>query len=145
MKKLSFQLVPDSCWYSNLRTILSKKQWEFIRQDCLQRYDHKCAICNSKPKRLECHEVWEYDEKNRTQILKDVICVCHKCHQVIHIGRTSLLGDIKKAEEHYLKVNKCSYAEYLHDLGLANQKHKRLNEISEWKLDLTWLSRFIKD
>ena len=144
-KKLNFELVPDSCWYSNLRTILSKKQWDFIRKDAKERSNGVCAICGRKVARLEAHEQWEYDEKNQTQILKDVICVCKDCHSVIHIGRTQLLGNIERAEKHYQKVNNCSYAEYIKDLGKANQDHQRRNKISEWKLDLRWLSRFITD
>ena len=27
--KLKIELIPDGCWGSNLRAILSKKQWDF--------------------------------------------------------------------------------------------------------------------
>lgn len=144
-RKLEFELVPDCCWYSNLRTLLSKKQWDFLRADAKERAGGKCMICGKKVNRLEAHEQWEYDEENCVQKLKDIVAVCHDCHSVIHIGRTSLLGDIERAEKHYMKVNNVSYAEYRKDLGKANEDHQRRNKVAEWKLDLTYLQRFIKE
>ncbi len=143
--KLNFELVPDSCWYSNLRSILSAKQWDFLKKDAKERSEGKCAICGRKTNRLEAHERWEYDEENCVQILSDIVAVCHDCHGVIHIGRTQLMGNIERAENHFMKVNGCSYAEYISSLGKANEKHRRLNQISEWKLDLSWLERFVKN
>ncbi len=141
--KLNFELVPDSCWYSNLRSILSKKDWDIVRKEAISRTGGKCAICGRQVKRLEGHERWSYDEENAIQKLEDVIAVCHDCHAVIHIGRTQLVGDIERAEKHYMKVNKCSYSEYVSELGKANAEHRRRNLIPEWKLDLTYLKKFI--
>lgn len=143
--KLDFELVPDSCWYSNLRTILSKKQWDFIKADAKERAEGKCMICGRKTDRLEAHERWSYDEENCVQKLEDIVSICKDCHNVIHIGRTQLKGDEERAEKHFMKVNNCSYAEYRQALGKANEEHKRRNLVSEWKLDLTYLKRYIND
>ena len=62
--KLNFELVPDSCWYSNLRSILSKEQWDVVRKEAYSRADGKCMICGAPSFRLEAHEQWEYDEEN---------------------------------------------------------------------------------
>ena len=140
--KLNFELVPDSCWYSNLRSILSPAQWDFIRKDAYARAGGRCMICGAPARRLEAHERWEYDEQNCVQKLADVVAVCHSCHEVIHIGRTQLLGGEERACAHFLKVNACSYAEYRKALGEANEAHRRRNQIAEWKLDLSWLKRF---
>lgn len=99
-------------------------------------------ICGATTRRLEAHERWEYDEKNCVQKLADVVAVCHSCHEVIHIGRTQLLGGEERACAHFMKVNGCTYAEYRKSLGEANEAHRRHNKIPEWKLDLGWLSRF---
>ena len=143
MYKLNFELVPDGCWYSNLRSLLSKKQWDFLKSDAKERSNGRCAICGKKTDRLEAHERWSYDVKNAVQKLEDVIAVCKDCHSVIHIGRTQLVGDEQRAEKHFMKVNNCSYADFRKELGKANEKHIKLNAVSEWKLDLTWLKRFI--
>lgn len=144
MRKLQFELVPDSCWYSNLRSILSKKQWDYLRKEAYDRAQGRCMICGRPAKRLEAHEKWSYDEKNKVQKLEDIIAVCHDCHSVIHIGRTSLVGNMERAEKHYMKVNACSYTDFLKDLGIANTQHQRRNEIDAWKLDLSYLERYIR-
>lgn len=140
--KLNFEMVPDSCWYSNLRSILSPEQWNAVRRDAYARANGRCMICGAPSSRLEAHEQWSYDEENCVQRLKTVVAVCRSCHEVIHIGRTSLSGNGKAAEEHFMKVNGCSYADYRKALGEANAAHIRRNKVSEWKLDIGWLKRF---
>lgn len=143
--KLNFGLVPDSCWYSNLRSILSPAQWDVVRKEAYGRANGRCMICGTPTKRLEAHEQWEYDEKNGVQKLKNVVAVCGDCHRVIHIGRTSLMGGEERAAEHFMKVNGCSYADYRKALGEANEAHRRRNLVSEWKLDLSYLKKFTHD
>lgn len=142
--KLNFELVPDGCWYSNLRSELPKKLWDIVRKDAYAWANGKCMICGRPAKRLEAHERWSYDEKTATQKLEDVIAVCHTCHSVIHIGRTQLTGEEDKAIEQFMRVNKCSYADYRKALGEANARHRKLNEIPAWNLDISWLERFGK-
>jgi len=143
--KLNFELVPDGCWGSNLRAILSKAQWDFLRKDAYARAGGKCMICGRTVNRLEAHERWSYNAEKGVQKLEDVLAVCHDCHSVIHIGRTQLKGDIRRAENHFIKVNGCSYADYIKALGQANEKHKKLNEVSQWVLDLSYLKRYVNE
>ena len=140
--KLEFELVPDGCWYNNLRSILSPAQWDLVRRDAYARAEGKCMICGVKTARLEAHERWSYDEEKHIQKLEDVVAVCRDCHAVIHIGRTQLKGDEKTASEHFMKVNGVAYAEYRKALGEANVVHQRRNKIPEWGIDLRWLERF---
>lgn len=142
--KLNFELVPDGCWYINLRSVLSKSQWEYIKKLVKQDCNGKCSICGKPTRYIDAHEKWEYDEKSKTQKLVGIIGVCKDCHSVIHIGRTQLLGNERKAEEHFMKVNDCSFADYRAELGKANERHKRLNEVSEWALDVSYILEFIK-
>lgn len=141
--KLNFELVPDSCWYSNLRSLLPPGGWDIVRKKAYARAGGRCMICGAKTSRLEAHEVWSYDEKNAVQKLEKVIAVCHACHEVIHIGRTQLMGREREAGEHFMKVNGCTYAEYRKALGEANEAHRRRNAVPEWKLDLTNLKDFL--
>ncbi len=143
--KLNFELVPDSCWYSNLRSILKPKQWDIIRKDAYAKAEGRCSICGRPAKRLEAHERWSYDLEKGVQKLEDVIAVCHSCHSVIHIGRTQLLGDEEKAIKHFCYVNKCSYADYIKALGNANLLHRERNKVGEWKLDLSYLIKYTTD
>ena len=140
--KLEIELVPDGCWYSNLRSILSPEQWGVVRREAYARANGKCMICGAPARRLEAHERWEYDEKNRIQKLKDVVAVCKSCHEVIHIGRTQLFGGEERACAHFMKVNGCTYAEYRKALGEANETHRLRNLVPEWQLDLSYLKKF---
>lgn len=134
--KLNFELVPDSCWYSNLRSELPPEAWDRIRKKAYARADGRCMICGAPCTRLEAHEQWSYDEDNAVQRLENVVAVCRACHEVIHIGRTQLMGREREASEHFMKVNGCTYAEYRAALGKANEDHRRRNRIPEWKLDV---------
>lgn len=142
--KLNFELVPDSCWYSNLRSILKPEQWDKVRRAAYARADGRCSICGSPSSRLEAHERWEYDEEKNTQILTDVVALCRRCHEVVHIGRTQLMGREKEAADWFMQVNECSYADYRAALGRANDDHRRRNRVPEWKLDISWLNENMK-
>ena len=144
--KLKFELVPDGCWYSNLRSILSKAQWDYIKKDARERANGKCMICGKTTSKLETHERWSYDEVNGVQKLEDIVAVCRECHGVIHIGFTMLKSkNIDKYEKHYMKVNNCTYPEYRLALNKANEEHQRRNLVSDWKLDLTYLKRYVNE
>lgn len=137
--KLNFELVPDSCWYSNLRSVLTPAQWNAVRFAAYRRAGGRCAVCGAPSNRLEAHERWAYNEEKHIQKLTDVVAVCKACHEVIHIGRTSLLGGERRAGEHFMKVNGCGYADYRRALGEANEAHRRRNAVPEWGLDLSVL------
>ena len=141
--KLNFELVPDSCWYSNLRSLLSPAQWDAVRKRAYARAGGRCMICGAPSKRLDAHEEWEYDEVNAVQRLKRIVAVCPACHAVIHIGRTQLKGDARAAEEHFIKVNGCTYAQMRAALGRANEDHRRRNLVPEGELDISALADYI--
>ncbi|MBO4963201.1 MAG: HNH endonuclease [Clostridia bacterium] len=141
--KLNFELIPDGCWYSNLRTVLKPKHWDILRKDAYKRAQGKCMICGRKVTRLEAHERWDFNEQTKVQKLTEIIAVCHLCHSVIHIGRTQLMGEEDKAIAHYQRVNNCNYATYRKNLGEANLKHQRLSRVDEWILDISALKEII--
>ncbi len=143
--KLDFELVPDGCWGYNLRSVLKKEGWDAIRKSAYARADGRCMICGAPSSRLEAHEVWSYSvlEGRGVQKLENVIALCSACHAVVHIGRTQLKGDVRAAEEHFMRVNGVTYAEYRKALGEANKKHSELNRIGEWSFDLSKLKEFL--
>ena len=136
--KLNFELVPDACWYANLRSVLTAEQWDVIRKDAYARAKGKCMICGAAG-RLEAHERWSYDDENLVQTLQTVIAVCRSCHEVIHIGRTQLMGRGMEAMEHFMKVNQCRQMDYHAALANANEEYFRRNRVEGWVTDITWL------
>ena len=137
--KLDFEMVPEECWYANLRSVLSKQQWDAVRKDAYARAGGRCMICGARASRLEAHERWRYDDGKRLQKLETVIAVCHRCHEVIHIGRTQLTGRGAEAMEHFMKVNGCTQSEFHEALGEANREYLRRTEVEGWVTDISWL------
>lgn len=144
--KLKFNVIPSGAFNNNLRTVFSRAAWDYIRKDAYARSNHRCSVCGASNTRLEAHEVWEFDEKNMVQRLKDVTAVCPACHSVIHINRTQAVGREDGAIKHFMKVNEATFGEYIKELDKANLENKRLSRLGdEWSLDLTWLKRFLPD
>ncbi len=135
--RLQFQLVPDGCWYTNLRSALPPPVWDRLRRAAYARAGHRCAICG-KTGKLEAHEVWDYDDERHIQSLRDVIALCPACHAVIHIGRTALCGKEPLAQAHFCKVNGCTQSEYHAALGEANRQHAERSRY-EWVTDISRL------
>jgi hypothetical protein len=143
---LTIELVPASAWNQNLRSILPKSAWEKIRKEVFAKSGYKCVICGSSRK-LECHEVWEYNDREHLQKLAGFLALCELCHGVKHIGFTGLKSDknkipIERYIKHFMKVNVC-------DRSIFNAHYKKVLRIwekrsrFEWTLDLgkiSWLS-----
>lgn len=137
--KLNFEMVPEECWYANLRSVLPPAQWDRVRRDAYARAGGRCMICGAPASRLEAHERWSYDDKKKLQKLETVAAVCRRCHEVIHIGRTALIGRGEEAMEHFMKVNGCTQSEYHEALGEANRLYLERNKVEGWATDLSWL------
>ena len=136
--KLTIELVPESCWYVTLRSVLKASDWDKIRRDAYARARGKCTVCGRYTKRLEAHETWSYNEELCLQKLEDVRALCHSCHEVKHIGRAQLLGRGMEAMEHFMKVNECSQADFHGALQEANEWQRRTRNV-EWTTDISWL------
>ena len=136
--KLNFELVPEECWYSNLRSILKPEDWDRVRRSAYAKAGGRCVICGANG-RLEAHEKWVYDDERALQTLVDVVALCPACHEVKHIGLTQLRGRGMDAMEQFMKVNRCSQMEYHEALGMANDEYRKRNKIEGWVTDLSWL------
>lgn len=110
-------LIPKQLWFLNLRKILTKQRWKSISDSIKEEFNYTCVCCNIDLKKLKmkkyfhAHEVWIFDDKNLTATLKAIICVCSYCHNVIHIGYSSIKGEYKKSLHHMMKVNNWTYEE----------------------------------
>ena len=131
-------MVPEECWYSNLRSVLKPADWDIVRKDAYARAGGRCSICG-RPARLEAHEKWSYDEERALQKLEDVIALCRSCHEVKHISRTYAMGRGVDAMKHFMRVNKCSQMDFHAALERANEEYLRRNRVEGWVTDISWL------
>lgn len=105
--KLTIELVPETVFFKNVRSEVSKEKWDIIRRKAYQKANYKCGICGGVGNRhpVECHEVWEYDDEKHIQTLKGFIALCPRCHGVKHIGLSQMRGLYDNCVEHLAKVN----------------------------------------
>jgi len=108
-QSLFVDLVPRSCWFTNVRSCVARKDWDRLRLMIYERAGNRCEVCGTAPgasgkPRLEAHERWNFDEATRTQTLKRLICLCSNCHMVTHFGLAQVRGLEARALAHLLKV-----------------------------------------
>ncbi len=97
---------------------------------------------------MNCHEIWEYDDKRHIQKLAGFIALCNMCHHVKHIGLAGILAskgklDYERVIEHFIKVNDCdrSYFEKHREEAFVLWKKRSL---SDWLVDLREYRDIIK-
>ena len=133
--KLTIELLPKGAWDNDLSKVLSKKDWDILRNKCYEKANHKCEICGYKTDELDAHEVWEFDIKSKTQTLKNIIALCSKCHGVKHMRNSQRLGFGENAKRHFMKVNNCSDFEFASHYAQAQMDFEERNEILRWKIN----------
>lgn len=140
---LTIELVPASSWFSNVRSAVSKKEWDYIRRIVYDRAWHICEICGGVGEQhpVECHEIWRYDDKNLIQKLENMIALCPDCHRVKHYGLSKVTGTDARALKHFMKVNKISEEKALKYIKKAfiiwGERSSK-----KWKLDISVLKSF---
>ena len=119
LKKLTIELVPQTCFFSNLRSELPKKEWDKIRKKSYELAGNKCEICgdvgtNQGVKhKVECHEIWNYNDVTHEQKLIGLQSLCSRCHQVKHTGLAQLNGKLNEVIKQLMDVNQMSFNEAL--------------------------------
>ena len=112
--KLTVELIPSTCHFSNVRTTVTSTEWDKIRHISYAAADNKCEICKSNgilqgyKHKVECHEIWNYDDINHVQTLVGLVSLCPTCHQVKHIGRAIAIGKLTVCKKQLAKVNNWS-------------------------------------
>lgn len=112
---LPIALIPKSNWGKTLANKLSKEEWDIIRKKVYARAGHKCEICKDDQQQLHSHEVWEINDRKRTQTLIRFVCLCKTCHDCVHFGRSSQVYGKERVEkliEHIMKMNGMSRTQF---------------------------------
>lgn len=143
--KLTVELVPKTCHYSNVRTTVSAVEWDLIRFLAYAKANHVCEICGHTgleqgyKHKVECHEIWEYDDKNKIQRLAGLISLCPLCHQVKHVGRANAMGKQAEVFKQLEEVNGWCHKEVVEHIAACFEKYKERSKF-QWKLDLSLLA-----
>lgn len=138
--RLTIELVPSSSWYDNVRSNVSRAEWDRLRRATAQTAGHRCEICSGRGRRwpVECHEVWSFDDDTGVQRLVRLIALCPACHEVKHIGLASRRGRYAVALGHLARTNGWSREDAeLYAQAAFEQWARR--SARDWTLDLTVL------
>jgi hypothetical protein len=138
--RLTVELVPSTCWYTNVRSNVSKAVWDRLRRQVAAAAGNRCEVCGGRGRRwpVECHEVWAYDDNQRIQRLERLVALCPACHQVKHAGLASKRGRLEAVVEHLAEVNGWTaddaglYLEAAFEIWAARSRH-------QWRLDISVL------
>lgn len=137
---LSIELVPATCWWSNLRSVLTPEQWGRCKWFVRQRSGDRCELCRGRGDKwpVECHEQWAYDDKTFTQLLIGLIALCPRCHEAKHIGHANVTGNFERARRRLGVANRWT----LEQVDAYIDSEMRVWETrsrNHWSADLTWL------
>jgi hypothetical protein len=105
--RLTVELVPKTCWFSNVHDRVSREDWDRMRAQVYEHAGRRCEVCGGRGSKhpVECHEVWEYDETTCVQRLVRMIALCPACHEVKHMGLAGIKGRGEIAAAHLAEVN----------------------------------------
>ena len=143
---LFVDLVPSTCWFSNVRSCVVQRDWERLRRMVLARAGLVCEACgrceNSQTRRwLEVHERWDYTTDGHTyhQQLRRLICLCTDCHQTTHFGYATVKGCDREALDHLCAVTGMTHQQALEHVEAAYTTWE-MHSAFDWTLDLTILT-----
>lgn len=142
MSRLSVELVPATAWWSNVRTNVSRAEWEICKNLVKERSGRRCEICGGVGTRypVDCHEVWHYDDERQVQTLVGLIALCPPCHEVKHIGRAIATGNFARALGHLAAVNGWSVQHADRYVAVQLEVHA-LRSTHPWRLDIRYLNQ----
>lgn len=141
--KLTIELIPKTSWFSNVRSAVSKAEWDKIRKQVYEKAYYVCEICGDIGPHhpVEAHEVWEFDDKKLTQTLIGMIALCPNCHLVKHMGFANISGKRNIATNHFIKVNNLKKDEAQILINDAFVLWKKRSQFI-YKLDISYLKKY---
>jgi 5-methylcytosine-specific restriction endonuclease McrA len=140
--KLTIELVPQTAWYSNVRSNVTAAEWDVLRKECYKKAGYKCEVCAGKgPKHpVECHEIWDYNDETHKQTLLGLIALCPDCHSTKHVGLAQIQGRFDVVLNKLMTVNemtKKGAEKYVNECFDVWEKRSQNN----WELDITFLEK----
>jgi 5-methylcytosine-specific restriction endonuclease McrA len=142
--RLEVELVPRTCWWSNLRSLVEGELWDVLRRQVYRQAGYRCELCGGRGPAhpVECHEVWAYDDRTWTQRLVRLRALCPDCHEVKHYGYASTHGRGPHALAHLARVNGWTLeqaAEHVDDVWAVWE----VRSLHSWRLDLVGLGHYL--
>lgn len=140
LPKLRVELVPSTCWLSNVRSYMSDHFWRKLSKEIAEDSGQRCMVCGGRGRRhaVECHEAWYYDEQRRVQMLMRLDALCPMCHAIKHLGRTFAQGKEDMALDWLAKVNGWDQQTTRVYVAAVFEQWRARSQV-QWTLDLSVL------
>lgn len=140
--KLFVDLIPSSCWFTNVRSCIEPRDWDRLRTFIYERANNKCECCGASATTdnpLAAHERWHFDSKNKIQKLERIIALCAACHEATHMGLASIKGRDEEATHHLMKVTGMNALQAEKHVDNAFALWEERNK-HHWELDLSLIT-----
>lgn len=136
---LFVDLIPSTCWFTNVRSSVHPSDWDRLRNFIYQRAGNRCECCSSSEARLDAHERWSYNTATKVQKLMRLIALCQDCHEVTHMGFAAISGRSEEAKLHLMKVTRMSQMQAEEHINAAFALWSDRSKF-QWSLDLSILT-----
>lgn len=83
------------------RSVMGQEWWDTQREKVYQFNNYCCFCCGvhksraKEKKHLEAHEVYDINYTKGRMVFKEIVALCHYCHNFIHSGRLDALLDAR--------------------------------------------------
>ncbi|MCB0321651.1 MAG: hypothetical protein KDD60_12055, partial [Bdellovibrionales bacterium] len=137
---LFVDLIPKSCWFTNVRYCIDRADWDTLRRRVYKRVKNICECCGKRVRKgesLEAHERWSY--KDGIQKLERVVALCTICHQVTHYGHSKGLVGEEVLRTHLKHVRGFGDVECEEHIQEAYRLVAERN-LTDWELDLSMVT-----
>lgn len=147
--KLTIELVPRTCWYSNVRSNVTKNEWDVIRKKSYEHANHVCEICGDVGTNqgvrhnVECHEIWDYNDETKEQTLLGLISLCPYCHKSKHVGLAQMNGELDIVVNQLMKVNGITEKEAFDYINKSFDIWSKRSNF-EWTLNIDYLKEYMQ-
>lgn len=140
LPRLRVELVPSTCWLSNVRSYMSDHFWRKLSREIAEESGQRCQVCRGRGRRhaVECHEAWHYDDQRRVQMLMRLDALCPICHSIKHLGRTIAQGKEDLALYWLVRVNGWDERTARMYVDAVFEQWRARSRV-EWTLDLSVL------
>lgn len=135
--RLTAELVPSTCWFTNVRSEITEASWEWLKKVVFKRAKYRCEVCGGQGPKwpVECHELWAFDDVKKTQTLWKFVALCPNCHMCKHFGLAGIRGQEDDVIAHFMKVNGWSATKTRNYLEAQFEQYQE-RSLYQWTLDI---------
>jgi len=110
MSALCVDLMPKTCWWTNLAHLLQPSEWTRLQRLVCTRANNTCETCGKEGLELQPERErhiegrWEYRSASQLQRLVRVLLLCDNCYYSTRMGLARIKDRSESATTHLTKI-----------------------------------------